>query len=79
MAIYVPTEFFEQINKMLFLPQCGLRAGSQNPRLTHTGTGTVDVTDPPPHSTSGCILYKYIQEIGKKITKVTKEADLEWH
>ena len=22
MAIYVPTEFFEQINKMLFLPQC---------------------------------------------------------
>ena len=24
MAIYVPTEFFEQINKMLFLPQCGM-------------------------------------------------------
>ena len=25
MAIYVPTEFFEQINKMLFLPQCARR------------------------------------------------------
>ena len=24
MAIYVPTEFFEQINKMLFLPQCDI-------------------------------------------------------
>ena len=22
MAIYVPTEFFEQINNLLFLPQC---------------------------------------------------------
>ena len=33
MAIYVPTEFFEQINKMLFLPQCA-RGFEKSPCLT---------------------------------------------